>query len=88
MTITRPIGERFSLTKLIGILAIHGAALWGLRFISLRGLALIIFFHVLVGGLGVSVGYHRLPAHRSFTTGPVFVHTLGSHLWVTTSSEV
>jgi len=46
---------------------------WGLGWIELTLLATMY----LVTGLGVTVGFHRLFAHKSFSTGPVMTALLG-----------
>jgi stearoyl-CoA desaturase (delta-9 desaturase) len=68
-----PLGHR--VTNLLGILvpfvaliaAIAYAWGWGFGWVEL---ALLLGMYVLTG-LGVTVGYHRLFTHKSFSTGPV-----------------
>jgi fatty-acid desaturase len=49
---------------------IHGVALLAFYpgFFSWEAVGLMLVFHWITGGLGVTLGFHRLAAHRSFDT--------------------
>jgi len=55
----------FSLLYLLYFAAMHGGALLALAYFSWTNLAVMLGLYVLTG-LGITVGYHRLLAHRSF----------------------
>ncbi len=64
----------------IGIPAIHILSLLALSpwFFSWSGVFLIIFGHYLFGLFGVTLGYHRLLAHKGFTCPKWFEYTLAT----------
>ncbi|MEM8715557.1 MAG: fatty acid desaturase [Cyanobacteria bacterium P01_A01_bin.3] len=47
---------------------IHGGALLAPFFFSWSALGLAVALHWITGGLGITLGFHRLIAHRSFKT--------------------
>lgn len=62
----------------IGVLVVHLLALLALFpwFFSWTGVALFVAGHYVFGMLGMTVGYHRLLAHRAFTCPKWFEHVL------------
>lgn len=68
----------------VGVGAVHLAALSGPFFFSWSGLAIAFAGWILVGCFGVCIGYHRLLTHRGFVAPRWFVRTLaflGSFSW-------
>lgn len=58
--------KKLNYGRIIGLVAIHGFALQAFFFFP-RLIDVILFFvFYLIAGLGVTVGYHRLLAHRGF----------------------
>ena len=53
-------------TITLGIFGLHAAALLAPFFFSWSGVVLAIFLWWAVGGLGITLCYHRLLTHRSF----------------------
>ncbi|NJR65076.1 MAG: acyl-CoA desaturase [Leptolyngbyaceae cyanobacterium CRU_2_3] len=55
---------------IVFMIAVHFAALFAFLpvFFSWQGVALAVFLHWLTGGVGVTLGWHRLLTHRSFQT--------------------
>jgi fatty-acid desaturase len=71
-------------TIFLGIMSLHAAALLAPFFFSWSGLALAIFLWWAVGGLGITLCYHRLLTHRSFKTPKAveyFLTALGTMSW-------
>ncbi len=67
MTIATDRKLRISWHFVAVISLIHiGAAVALLRFFSWEGVALMLFLHWVTGGLGITLGWHRLVSHRSF----------------------
>ncbi len=68
----------------IAIVAIHLAALAAPWTFSWSGLAVMLLFVWLTGGVGITLCYHRLLTHRSFTTPKWFEYiltTIGCLAW-------
>jgi stearoyl-CoA desaturase (delta-9 desaturase) len=66
------------------LLAFHGLAVLALLELNGFNVTGCIILHALTGGLGISVGYHRLLAHRSFEAPHWLVSilaTLGALAW-------
>ncbi len=75
----KPLGERIAVFSIIvlplaGVLAAM-ALLWGTSFRPVHLVLLIVGY--LLTGFGVTIGYHRLFTHRSFSTGPIVTAILG-----------
>jgi stearoyl-CoA desaturase (delta-9 desaturase) len=70
MTIANSNNLRFSWVTIIFMALIHFGALFALlpSNFSWRAIALTVFLHWVTGGLGVTLGWHRLATHRSFQT--------------------
>lgn len=57
---------------------IHAGALFGPFTFSWSALALAVLLHWITGGLGITLGFHRLITHRSFTTPKWFEYVLAT----------
>lgn len=69
--------ERFKRAPTIVIILIHIAAVAAAPFtFTWLGLAVAITLFWVTGGLGITLGFHRLFTHRSFQTFPIVRHTL------------
>jgi hypothetical protein len=62
------------LVPLAGLIAAM-ALVWGWGFGTMELILMLVMY--VVTGLGVTVGYHRLFTHRSFSTGPLMTAALG-----------
>jgi len=67
---------KFSWTFFLFLVATHIAALGSFYFFSWPAVVLCVVFHWITGGLGITLGYHRLLTHRSFKTPKWVEYTL------------
>jgi stearoyl-CoA desaturase (delta-9 desaturase) len=58
----------FSTVRLVFFILIHIGVLGALWFTTWQAVLLCVALHMLFGGVGICVGYHRLLTHRSFKT--------------------
>lgn len=70
MTITSSHQNSLNWPVIIYMSIIHLIALLGFfpQFFSWQAVLLLLSFHWITGGLGITLGFHRLVAHRSFST--------------------
>lgn len=70
MTIATSIKPRLDWTTIIALIVIHVGALFALLpgNFSWAAVGLALFLHWLTGGVGITLGWHRLVSHRSFQT--------------------
>ncbi len=68
--------ERFNIKSFAAYVLIHCSVLLAPFTFSVTGLVLFLVLHFIVGCMGVTMGYHRLLAHRSFKTQPWVRYTL------------
>ena len=71
-TTSLPAPNRIAWPSTIWIGMLHAGALLAFvpSFFSWKALALCVFMHWLLGGVGICLTYHRLLTHRSFTPRP------------------
>jgi stearoyl-CoA desaturase (delta-9 desaturase) len=69
--IDSPHRENFSVGRTIFFVLIHLGALAAFWQTTWGAIAVCVGLHVLCGGFGICVGYHRLLTHRSFKTAKV-----------------
>ncbi|MFB2837292.1 acyl-CoA desaturase [Floridanema evergladense] len=70
MTIASSTQLRPNTSHAIGLLVVHFGALFALlpSNFSWAAIGLAVFLHWVTGGLGITLGWHRLLSHRSFQT--------------------
>jgi len=70
MTIATSTKLRFNWTFILFIAFVHICAMFALRprNFSWAAVGLAVFLHWVTGGLGITLGFHRLVTHRSFQT--------------------
>lgn len=76
--------SRVNWTVVLGIAVMHIGAVAALFYFSWSALVLAAFFMWVTGGLGITLGFHRLLTHRSFKTPKWFEYCLsiaGSLAW-------
>jgi fatty-acid desaturase len=71
-TTSLPVKNRIAWPATVWMLFLHLGALLALvpRFFSWKALAVCVFMHWLMGGIGICLCYHRLLTHRSFVPRP------------------
>ncbi len=69
--------DRFSPALAVYFAAVHVGAVAAFAYFSWTNLAVMLLLYVMTG-LGVTVGYHRLLAHRSFRVPPWLEYTLAT----------
>ncbi|MCX7594329.1 MAG: acyl-CoA desaturase [Fischerella sp.] len=70
MTIATSTKSRTHLVHVIFLATLHAGALLALvpSFFNWKAVGVCLFLHWVTGGLGITLGYHRLVTHRSFQT--------------------
>jgi stearoyl-CoA desaturase (delta-9 desaturase) len=70
MTIATSTKSRSHFVHIAFLTVLHAAALLALfpSFFSWKAVGVCLFLHWVTGGLGITLGYHRLVTHRSFQT--------------------
>lgn len=70
MTVATSKTSNFDLPVLLFMAIVHGGALFALlpANFSWAGVGVAVFLHWVTGGLGITLGFHRLLTHRSFQT--------------------
>ena len=71
---SRPV-RRIKTTRLAWWIFLHAGALLAPFYFSWSGLVVFVTLYIL-GGLGVTLAYHRLLTHRSFQTPKIVEHIL------------
>src|SRR4051794_11513134 len=71
---TQPV-RSIKTTRLVWWITLHAGALLAPFYFSWSGFVVFLALYLL-GGLGVTLGYHRLLTHRSFQTPKVVEHCL------------
>jgi stearoyl-CoA desaturase (delta-9 desaturase) len=75
---TLPLAKRLVAERIAAVAAVHALAGVALFFPSWHGLAAFAAMHLATGCLGVSVGLHRLLAHRAFQAPPLLRNLLAT----------
>lgn len=60
-----PLKRRIAWQQVIGFSVVHALAIAALFVPSSEGIALALGLHFITGGLGISLGYHRINAHKA-----------------------
>ena len=64
-------GSRILKGQIAVVAVIHLLAVVSLFFVTPTAIIALLVAHLLTGGFGISIGFHRFLAHRSFETSPL-----------------